>query len=245
MFVGKTWWIVGASDGLGAALAEALDAEGTRLVLSARSEDTLEAMAGRLRDARALPMDVTDPGAVARAVAAAGAVDGLIYTAGRYEPMNAADWQPEESVRIAEVNFVGALRLLGHVVPAMVCNGQGRIMLIGSLAGFAGLPGAIGYGASKAGLMHLAENMAADLRGTGVIVQRANPGYILTRLTAKNDFPMPQIMEPEEAARRVIAALLSGRFSTSFPVPFSWVFRFGNLLPPGLFQRLLLGRSAH
>ena len=244
MFAGKTWWIVGASEGLGAALAEALDAEGARLVLSARNGDALAAMADRLGDARAVPMDVTDPAEVARGVAAAGAVDGLIYTAGRYEPMSAADWQPDESVRIAEVNFIGALRLLGNVVPAMVREGRGRIMLIGSLAGYTGLPGAIGYGASKAGLMHLAENLLADLRGTGVIVQRANPGYIETRLTAKNDFPMPQIMRPEDAAQKVIAALRSGRFSTSFPAPFSWLFRIGNVLPPRLFQRVFLSRGS-
>ncbi|WP_116134703.1 SDR family oxidoreductase [Tropicimonas sp. IMCC34043] len=243
MFAGKTWWIVGASDGLGEAIAEALDAEKATLLLSARSGDKLGRLAGRLGDARALPMDVTDAGSVAQAVAAAGKVDGLIYSAGYYAPMTAAAWEPEGAARMAEVNFTGALRLLGHVVPQMVRDGQGRLMLIGSLSGFAGLPGAIGYAASKAAIMHLAEDMLADLRGTGVIVQRANPGYIRTRLTAKNDFSMPQIMEPAEAARQVVAALRSGRFSTSYPVPFAWVFRLGALLPPRLFQRLILGKA--
>lgn len=231
MFDGKTWWIVGASDGLGAALARALDAEGARLILSARSADRLAALAGGLRDAAALPMDVTDAVSVSSALQRAGPVDGLIYAVGLYEPMRAPDWQPEVSVRLAEANFTGALRVLGHVVPAMVRVGQGRLVLIGSLAGFMGLPGAIGYGASKAALMHLAENMRADLDGTGVAVQRVNPGFIRTRLTAKNDFPMPQIMEPEDAAARVLAAIRSGRFSTSFPRPFSWLFTLGRFLP--------------
>ncbi|XDA98975.1 SDR family NAD(P)-dependent oxidoreductase [Sulfitobacter sp. LCG007] len=243
MFEGKTWWIVGASEGLGAALAQELDAAGARLVLSARSAEKLATLAGGLRDARAVAMDVTDPASVSRAVADAGDVDCLIYAAGQYEPMSAAEWQSEEVLRMVDVNLVGALRVLGEVVPQMVAKDRGRIAIVGSLAGFAGLPGVMGYGVSKAALMHLAENMLVDLKDTGVRVQRINPGYIRTRLTAKNDFRMPQIMEPRDAAREVVRALRSGRFSTSFPRPFAWLFQLGSLLPPRLFQRLLFGKG--
>ncbi|KUJ85488.1 short-chain dehydrogenase [Ruegeria marisrubri] len=239
MFARRTWWIVGASEGLGAALAHLLDAEGARLLLSARNESKLAAVADRLTDARALPMDVTRADSVADAARNVGTVDGLIYCVGLYEPMSARDFAPEAAANMAEANFVGALRVLGHVLPEMVNRGSGRVMLIGSLAGFVGLPGAIGYGASKAALMHLAENMRADLNGTGVVVQRANPGFIRTRLTDKNNFHMPQIMSPEIAAGNVIAALRSGRFSTSFPKPFSLVFALGRHLPLALFQWLL------
>lgn len=239
MFAQRTWWIVGASEGLGAALARSLDAEGARLLLSARSEPMLAALAQGLTNARVLPMDVTRAESVSDAARSAGVVDGLIYCVGLYEPMSARDLAPEIAADMAEANFVGALRVLGHVVPGMVSRGEGRIMLIGSLAGFVGLPRAIGYGASKAALMHLAENMRADLSGTGIVVQRANPGFIRTRLTDKNDFRMPQIMTPEEAARYVIAALRSGRFSTSFPRPFSLLFELGRYLPLPLFQWLL------
>lgn len=238
MFENRTWWIVGASEGLGAAIARKLDTAGARLVLSARSHDKLDALAGSLRDARALPMDVTDPGSVRAAVALAGDVDGLIFSVGAYDPMTAADWDPDAAVTMGEVNFIGALRLLGHVTPRMVERGQGRIVLIGSLAGFAGLPGSIGYAASKAGLMHLAEDMRVDLKGTGVTVQRANPGFIRSRLTDKNTFDMPQIMEPDTAADHVVRAIRSGRFSTSFPRPFSWLFSIGGSLPTSLFQRI-------
>lgn len=238
-FTGRRWWIVGASDGLGAALARAMDAEGATLVLSARRAAVLTDLASGLRAAEVVAMDVTDAASVAAAVGQVGPVDAILYCAGAYEPMTAPDWQPEEAVRIAEVNFIGALRVLGRVVPAMARRGSGRVVLIGSLAGFAGLPGAIGYGASKAALMHLAENLRADLKGTGVVVQRANPGFIRTRLTAKNDFSMPQLMTPEDAAGHVMAAIRSGRFSTSFPRPFAWVFSVGGLLPTTLFQRLV------
>ncbi len=96
----------------------------------------------------------------------------------------------------------------------------------------------MGYGASKAALMHFAETLYADLHRTGVRVQVVNPGFIQTRLTDKNDFAMPQIMSPEDAAKHVLAAMRSGRFETAFPRPFSWVFKFGRYLPRVLFYRL-------
>lgn len=235
---GKTYWIVGASEGLGRALAHALSREGARLVLSARRAAPLEALAGQLPDARALPMDVTDATSVSVAAERAGQIDGLVWCAGNYEPMPAQDWAPETAARMGEVNYIGALRVLGHVVPGMAKRKSGHVMIIGSLSGYRGLPGAIGYGASKAAVMHLAENMRADLKGTGVKVQVANPGFIRTRLSDKNDFDMPQIMEPDAVAARIVKQMHTNRFSTAFPAPFSWVFTLGRHLPVGLFQRL-------
>ena len=243
MFSGRTYWIAGASDGLGEGLAECLDAEGAELILSARRADRLAEVCGRLHRARALPMDATDPDSVRAACGSAGPVDGIIYCVGQYEPMRTQDWDPEESVRMADANFSGALRLLGNVVPRMAERGHGHVVLIGSLAGFTGLPGAIGYGASKAALMHLAENMQADLRGTGVSVQCINPGFIRTRLTARNSFAMPQIMTPREAARRVVAAMRRGRFSSCFPAPFAWLFILARLVPRAAVLRMLRVKS--
>ena len=239
MIAGRTYWIIGASEGLGRALAHEMDDAGARLILSARSVERLASLAGEIGGpVRVLPMDVTDPASVRDAADAAGEVDGVIYCAGFYEPLGVAEWEPEAVEAMCEVNFMGAVRVLGHVAPAMAARGHGHMVLIGSLGGFAGLPGAIGYGASKAALMHLAENMQADLRGSGVRVQQINPGFIRTRLTDKNDFAMPFIMEPEEAARRVVHAMKTGRFATSFPWLFSWLFRAGRFLPRPLFLRL-------
>ncbi len=235
---GKRIWIIGASSGLGAALARALSAEGASLLLSARSEEPLQELAGELAEAQVIPFDVTDAAATAKAAKAAGAPDVLVYCAGFYEPVEATDWQSEAVVKMADTNFTGALRVLGAALPAMLARGSGQITLIGSLSGFRGLPGAVGYGASKAGLMHLAENLRADLKGTGLTVQRVNPGFIATRLTEKNEFDMPQIMSPEAAAERVVVAMKSGRFSTSFPAPFAWLFTAGRALPLGLWQRI-------
>ena len=239
MFQGRRWWIVGASEGLGYALAEALDEAGARLILSARNAARLDVLASRLRDATSLPLDVTDADSLSQAMATLGPLDGVIYCAGAYDPLAARDWQPEAVETMCQVNFMGAMRVLGQIVPQFCQRDSGHIVLIGSLAGHTGLPGAIGYGASKAALMHLGENLQADLRGTGVRVQVINPGFIRTRLTDKNKFRMPQIMEPEEAARRCLQAMRNGRFSTSFPAPFSWVFTFGRVLPRRLFLKLM------
>jgi short-subunit dehydrogenase len=214
-------------------------AEGARLVLSARNAERLEDLAATLPHARPLAMDVTDDGSVRAAVADLGEIDGVIYCAGAYEPMTAADWDVDAALQVSEVNFTGALRSLGHVVPAMAARGAGHIVLIGSLAGFRGLPGAIGYGASKAALMHLAENLYMDLSGSGVKVQQINPGFIKTRLTDKNAFDMPYIITPEDAAHRTLKAMKSRRFATSYPWQMAGFFRAGALMPIRWFRRLM------
>ncbi|KAB6715758.1 MULTISPECIES: SDR family NAD(P)-dependent oxidoreductase [Roseobacteraceae] len=238
IYLGKTYWIIGGSEGLGRALAEALDAKGARLILSARSEDRLKEVAASLNAARAVVMDVTDAASVEQAYTAAGAVDGVIYVAGTYDPMTAQRWQAKSVSTMFAVNLMGAVSVLNHIVPEFTKRDAGHIVLIGSLSGHRGLPGAIGYGASKAGLMHLAETLYADLHKSGVRVQCANPGFIRTRLTDKNDFDMPMLMEPKEAAAHVMRAMDSGRFETNFPRPFSWLFSLAHFIPRRIFLKI-------
>lgn len=238
-FENRTWWVVGASHGLGEALARALDRAGARLVLSARSEAKLLEKSRNFSQARVAPLDVTDSSSVEAAVAQAGEVDSILWCVGDYTPMSAQEWDPDAVEKMFDVNLLGAVRLFGRVVPDMVRRNAGRIVIIGSLSGFRGLPGAIGYGASKAGLMHLAEDLHADLNRTNVLVQLVNPGFIKSRLSDKNDFDMPQLMTPEAAAERVMQAIRSGRFQTSFPRPFSWLFTSRGLIPRGLFLKIV------
>ncbi|MCV2870260.1 SDR family NAD(P)-dependent oxidoreductase [Defluviimonas sp. WL0002] len=237
-FSGKTYWIVGASEGLGRELAAALSRAGASVVLSARTASRLRSLADDIAGAVVIPMDVTDRNSVSKAVEAAGPVDGVIYCAGRYEPMSTREWDADEAEAICEVNFMGAMRLLGRMVPKMIQRDSGHVVLIGSLSAHRGLPGAIGYGASKAALMSLAETMLADTRGTGIKVQIANPGFIQTRLTDKNAFHMPSLMTPEDAAEQIVAFMARGKFRTDFPVPFSLLFTLGKLLPLSIFHRI-------
>jgi len=236
---GKTYWIVGASEGLGRALAEELDRRGTRLVLSARNGERLQSLAQTLtQDAKTVTIDVADTNSVKQAYADVGPIDGVIYVAGLYEPMAAQDWKAETVEAICDVNFMGAVRVLGQAVPEFTKADAGHIVLIGSLSGYRGLPGATGYGASKAALMHMAESLQADLWSTGVKVQLFNPGFIRTRLTDKNQFSMPFIVEPEKAADIIANGMERNAFRLDFPWLFSKFFRITRLLPQFVFQSL-------
>lgn len=236
---GRRYWLVGASAGLGAALARRMSADGAELVLSSRNEAALRSLAAGLPGrAEVAALDVADTASVRAAADRIGPVDGMVYLAGVYWPMPARDWVADEAEGMADINFTGLVRVLGQVVPPMVERDSGHIVVIGSLSGFRGLPGAIGYAASKAGAMAMAECLHADLRGTGVRVQLVNPGFIRTRLTDKNAFSMPFIMEADAAADRVVAHMRTNRFQRSFPAPFSWLFRVARCLPDWLYFRI-------
>ena len=239
-WVGKTYWLVGASEGLGLALAQVMARAGADLVLSARSGDRLAAAVGTLsRPARWIVCDVADGTSVRAAAAEVGPVDGVVFLAGVYTPMAAQEWDGPAVEAMCNVNFTGCARVLGAVVPGMIARGAGHVVITGSLSGFRGLPGAIGYAASKAGVMALAESLYCDLRGTGVRVQLANPGFIRTRLTDKNDFAMPMLMEPEQAAAAMFALMQTGAFKANFPRSFGWLFRAANFLPDWVYYRTL------
>lgn len=238
-WAGKRYWLVGASDGLGAAVAHQLSRAGVEVIVSARSESKLQALVEELPGkASYQTVDVSDNDSVIAAAQAVGEVDGVVYLAGVYWPFAAQDWDADQANAMADINFTGVMRVMGQVVPAMVARDAGHLVITSSLTGFRGLPGSIGYTASKAGTMSLAECMYADLRKTGVKVQVVNPGFIKTQLTAKNDFKMPFIMEPDQAARIFFEHMTGDRFKISFPFGFSLVFRLSQFLPDAIYYRI-------
>jgi len=238
-WAGKKYWLVGASEGLGQALAHKMSAAGVHLILSARSEDKLEELAEALPGkADVVTVDVSDADSVKAAAEAVGDIDGVVQIAGVYWPFGAKQWDADQATAMADINFSGAMRLIGAVVPKFVERDAGHIVLTGSLSGFRGLPNAAAYTSSKAGVMTLAESLYADLWRTNVKVQLVNPGFVKTRLTDKNDFSMPFIMEPKDAAREFFEHMNTDTFKRSFPTVFSWVFRGSQFLPDWLYYRL-------
>lgn len=224
-------WLVGASEGIGAALARELDRRGARLALSARSMDRLQRLA--LEGALLLPCDATDAASLAQAreslLAAWNGVDLVIYLAGDYVPMRANDFDLARAERVVEVNFNGAMRLAGSVLRDLR-PGSG-IAFVASVAGYRGLPKALCYGPGKAALIHFAEALYLDLAGQGIGIWLINPGFVRTRLTDRNDFTMPALLTPEQAATAIVDGLRSGSFEIHFPKRFTYVLKLLSLLP--------------
>ena len=228
---GRRVWLVGASAGIGAALARALAQRGARLALSARGVAQLQAL--QIDGALLLPCDSTDPASLATArqalIEAWGGVDLVVYLAGDYVPMRADNFDLAAIERVVEVNFNGALRLVATVLPDLHVGGG--IALVASVAGYRGLPNALAYGPGKAALIHLAECLYLDLCTQGVGVWLINPGFVATRLTAQNEFEMPALLTPERAAQDIIDGLGSGGFEIHFPKRFTRLLKLMSHLP--------------
>jgi short-subunit dehydrogenase len=236
---GKRYWLVGASEGLGRALALTMSRSGVELILSARSANRLDELKEMLPGrSHVVPMDVTSRREVAEAAEELGEIDGIVYLAGTGTPVKATAWDAAAVETMIEVNLLGAARVLGVAVPRMLARGQGHVLLVSSLSAYRGLPGALGYGASKAGLLSLAQTMHADLQGTGVKVQVVNPGFIRTRMADGYSGKMPGIIEPETAAQEIWEHMGTDRFAKSFPLGPSAAMRFASMLPIWAYERL-------
>jgi len=230
-WAGKRVWLVGASSGIGAALAAALAERGARLALSARSSEKLRALG--IANALILPCDATDVASLAAAratlLAAWGGVDLVVYLAGDYVPMGADNFDLAVAERVIAVNFNGAMRLAATVLPDLQAGGG--IAFVASVAGYRGLPKALCYGPGKAALIHFAECMHLDLSPRGIGVWVINPGFVATQLTAKNDFTMPALLTPPVAALAMVEGFATGRFDIHFPKRFTRVLKLIAHLP--------------
>lgn len=233
---GRRVWLVGASTGIGAALARALAARGARVAVSARSRARLEALAasggaGMLTE----PMDVTQPEDFERVrdrlVIAWGGIDLVVFNAGTYRPLRAWELQPEVIRETLDTNLFGTMAGAAAVIPHLLGQSSGAIALVGSVAGYGGLPKATVYGPSKAALINFAETLYLDLAPKGVGVFLIDPGFVATPLTAQNDFRMPALISAEDAAQAIVAGFGRGDFEIHFPRRFTRVLKLLQWLP--------------
>ncbi|WP_170297817.1 SDR family NAD(P)-dependent oxidoreductase [Paracoccus litorisediminis] len=230
-------WIMGASDGIGAELARQWAAKGARLILSARSSPALERLASEI-GAEPLAADVSDPrslASAAEAIAAGGGLDRAITLAALYEPGGLMQADPDLAARIVEINLTGSFHFVQAAVPLLVKGGQ--LALTGSVAGYIGLPQGQIYSATKAGVINMAETLRVEL-APQVDVRLISPGFVDTRMTRRNDFDMPSLMSPQDAARRMIRGLDSRRFEIHFPRRLSLPLKLLRALPYPLALRL-------
>ena len=231
-------WLVGASTGIGRALAEQLHSLGATVIVSARKAEALHDFVSQHPGSMALPLDVTDRPAVqaaAQAALAHGPLDVMCYCAGHYHPMRATAIDLDDLLRHHDINTVGALHVLAAITPSMVACRQGHISLISSVAGYRGLPHSLAYGPTKAALINLAETLYLDLQPSGVGVSVINPGFVDTPLTAHNDFHMPALITPQQAAQAIVQSWAKGEFDIHFPKRFTRVMKLLRLLPYRLY----------
>ena len=231
---GKSAWLVGASSGIGQATAHALHAQGAQVFVSARDGAALDAFVQNHPGAVALAFDATDRqavGSAAQTVLAAGPLDLVMYCAGYYKPQRASAFDLAEMLRHNAVNYIGALNVLDALLPAMLARGAGHISLISSVAGYGGLPESLAYGPTKAALINLAETLYLDLTDRGIGVSLICPGFVQTSLTAQNQFDMPALITPEQAAHEILQGWRSGEFEIHFPKRFTRTMKALRLLP--------------
>ncbi len=226
MFAGKTWWITGASSGIGEALAQALSREGARLVLSGRNVEALRAAAAQAGDnALVLPFEATDyariPALVEHAWAWSGRIDGLINNAGISQRSLAIDTVFEVYERIIAVDLLAPIALTQALLPRMAAAGGGDIVAISSVAGIAGPPLRSAYSAAKAGLIGYCDSVRAETAHLGMRVLVVAPGSVRTNVSKNaldatasargfSDAAIDQGLAPEAAAQRILSALSAG-----------------------------------
>jgi len=239
----KNTWIIGASAGIGEALAIELARRGEIIALSARQKDALEGVHSQLKGQGhlVLPMDATDLNSIQtnlnQLMSQWGRIDRIIFMAGLYTPMKTGEIDMVEAEKIIRVNLFGALAVAETSVKALKAQGFGQLALTASVAGYRGLPNAQPYGATKAGLINLAQSLACE-HSPVLDIKVINPGFVQSRLTDKNDFDMPFRISAAKAARAIANGLKSKAFEIHFPKRFTMIMKTIQILPDGLYFSL-------
>jgi len=238
----RSVWIVGASSGIGKALASALHHRGAKVTVSARSENLLNDFVKSHPGSWSYALDANDSEQMQQAATSIQAQQGLdwvVYCAGYYKAVRANRFSADEMRHHMDVNYFGAVNLIEAALPKLMLQGHGHLSFVSSVAGFRGLPLSLAYGPSKAALTHMAEVLYLDLKPQGIDVSVIHPGFVETNLTANNKFKMPALISPEEAAKEIINGWDRGVFEIHFPKRFTRFLKLLRLLPDRLYFSLI------
>ena len=234
----KRVWIVGASSGIGAALAIALLDAGARVAVSARRADKLADLVNshdKRENALVVPFDVTDteawPLATEKVFTELGELDLVVLGAARYDPQHAWNLNMDEVRASYELNVISMYEAVKHLTPRLLAQRHGALAVIGSISGYTGLPRAVVYGATKSALQNFTETLYFELAPKGLGVYLISPGFVQTPMTAKNDFEMPGLMTPPQAAQAIVDGFARGQFEIRFPRGFANGLRWVSRLP--------------
>lgn len=246
----QTAWITGAGTGIGRSLALDLARAGVKVAASARTERNLSLLAAHHVAVDFYPLDVTDRAEVAVAVdeieSAQGPIDLAILSAGTWRPLSSQKFDAAAVREALETNYMGVVHCLEALLPRMIARGKGHIAIVGSVAGYRGMPRGGGYAPTKAALISLAESLYADVSRFGIKISIINPGFVDTPMTRRNEFPMPFLVSAENASARILQGLRKGKFEIAFPWPLVWSLKFARILPYSVYfwtlRRFGMGR---
>jgi short-subunit dehydrogenase len=146
------------------------------------------------------------------------------------------DWRVVK--KILDVNIVSACVTIAAALPKMVERNSGHVVAVASLAAFRGMPGNATYCASKAGLHTWMESVRVDLRRTKVKATTIYPGFVKTDMTKKNKFPMPFLMELDDAVEVMAKGLKKGEKTIAFPLPLAAFTRTLGAMPGAIYEPL-------
>jgi NADP-dependent 3-hydroxy acid dehydrogenase YdfG len=231
---GSAVWITGASSGIGAALVRELAGRGARVAATARRVAKLEELAAD-RDVLIVPADVRDGDAMRDAAqhveAGLGQIDLAVFNAGVWSPVDVRAWDRELFRSHFDTNLMGLVHGIDAVLPGMRRRRGGVIAGVASVAGYRGFPNNEAYGATKAAEIVLLESLRIDLLPLGIRVLTVNPGFVRSELTARNRFPMPFLLEADDAARRIADGIAKEKAEIVFPPAMLVAMKAVRLLP--------------
>ncbi len=241
--------IIGASDGIGAALARRLAREGYTLALLARRNDKLESLCNEINQTskelrtRIYVHDVTEyekvPDLLRKIVADLGGLDLVVFVAGvNYPPGGVDKYDFENDRRMIEVNLIGAMAWLNPVAEMFQTAKTGQIVGISSVAGDRGRVGNPGYNTSKAALTTYLEALRNRLTRYGVNVLTVKPGFVQTEMLKAAQGPTPFTIAPEKAVDDIWSAMQKRKQIIYTASIWRWIMLAIQHTPSFIFRRL-------
>ena len=251
-FKNRTVLVVGASSGIGFEISKELRFLGKKLIVVARRVDIFEK---HFQQNTFVETDIANDNSIDKffkVIEKEGlGIDTVFWCAAIYTPMSYVDFSYEEAQKITTINLTSIYKPFRTITQKWIKNRNRFVenphwIWISSVAGYAGLPGSCAYGPTKSALNNVAESAFVEFKPFNIDISLVCPGFVDTRLTKRNSFPMPFIISPKEASREIFNGLHKGVFEIHFPKKFTVILKIISLLPYRLFFQLtskLTGRS--